>query len=163
MMNDILTTVFRRIRGRLYDRAVGMLQSGPEADDALQEAFVRLWQRRDTFAGESQAEGAAVATVRNICIDELRRRSAHPLAAEMPDMPLYDAHDDMQDVIGHVQRLIESELSLRDRSILIMRDRNGYDFDEIAEELGMTEPAVRMALSRARKTIRNIYRKQHGK
>jgi DNA-directed RNA polymerase specialized sigma24 family protein len=43
-----------------------------------------------------------------------------------------------------------------------MRDRNGYDFDEIAARFGMSESAVRVALSRARKSIRNIYRTRYG-
>ncbi|MDE5656586.1 MAG: sigma-70 region 4 domain-containing protein, partial [Muribaculaceae bacterium] len=65
-------------------------------------------------------------------------------------------------MLDTVNALIASELSSRDRDILMMRDRNGYDFDEIAAEFGMTEAAVRVALSRARKTIRNIYRARYG-
>ncbi|MDE5930111.1 MAG: sigma-70 family RNA polymerase sigma factor [Muribaculaceae bacterium] len=164
-MNDILTTVFGRIRHRLHLGAARLLQSEQEADDALQEAFVRLWQRRDSFQGEEQTEGAAVVTVRNICIDELRRRSLRletQSAAYAARSEAEEPDDCLQDVVCEVKALIETELSSRDRDILLMRDRNGYDFDEIAAEFGMTEAAVRMALSRARKTIRNIYRTRYG-
>lgn len=139
-----------------------MLSSDQAADDALQDAFVRLWMRRDCIEGETQAEGAAVTAVRNICIDELRRRAARPqgeLTDLLPEDPCSD--DERQALLERVNALIDSELSNRDRRILILRDRNGYDFDEIAAEFGMTESAVRMALSRARKTIRNIYRKRY--
>lgn len=162
-MTDILTSVFERISRRLHSSAARILDSGQDADDALQEAFVRLWQRRDSFAGECHAEGAAVATVKNICIDELRRRSTHR-ESELSDS-IEAENDDSADsraLIDRVNALIANELSSRDRLILIMRDRNGYEFDEIAAEFGMTETAVRVALSRARKTIRNLYRTRYG-
>lgn len=161
-MNDILTSVFGRLRRRLHSGAARMLSSDQAADDAIQDAFVRLWRRRDCIIGETQVEGAAVTAVRNICIDELRRRAARP-QGELTDSLPEDSDDDdeRQALFERVSALIDSELSSRDRCILIMRDRNGYDFDEIAAEFDMTESAVRVALSRARKTIRNIYRTRY--
>lgn len=141
-----------------------MLQSDQDADDALQEAFVRLWLRRDSLASESQAEGAAVATVRNICIDQIRRRNTRPQVSadeSLSETPVDDSETEIRAKVDEVSLLIESELSERDRRILLMRDRCGYDFDEIAAEFSMTEAAVRVALSRARKTIRNIYRTRY--
>lgn len=83
-MNDILTAVFGRLRMRLHSGAAMMLHSDQEADDVLQDAFERLWMQRSSFKGERHVEGAAVTTVRNICIDELRRRRARP-EAELSD------------------------------------------------------------------------------
>ena len=163
-MNDILTAVFGRLRMRLHSGAARMLHSDSEADDVLQDAFERLWKQRSSFKGERHVEGAAVTAVRNICIDELRRRSARPEAELSDAMAATDSDDraERRQLLDTVNALIASELSSRDRDILVMRDRNGYDFDEIADEFGMTEAAVRVALSRARKTIRNIYRARYG-
>ncbi len=149
---------------RLHSGAAMMLHSDQEADDVLQDAFERLWMQRSSFKGERHVEGAAVTTVRNICIDELRRRRAKPEAELSDTIAPTDGDDsaERQQLLDTVNAIIASELSSRDREILVMRDRNGYDFDEIAARFGMSESAVRVALSRARKSIRNIYRTRYG-
>lgn len=78
MALDLLTSVFTRLRPRLHSTARRLLESDDDADDAVQEAFCRLWQRRDRLSGESEAEGVSVTTVRNICIDSLRQRQSRP-------------------------------------------------------------------------------------
>ncbi len=161
-MNDILTTVFGRLRQRLHSGAARMLNSDQEAEDALQDAFVRLWQRRRSLSDESQVTGMAVTTVKNICIDVIRSRSAHPQTEVSETLAETQEDDGRQELYAEVMELIESELSERDRRILLMRDRNGYEFDEIAAELNITEGAVRVALCRARKTIRRIYTERSG-
>lgn len=104
----------------------------------------------------------AVTTVKNICIDVIRSRSAHPQTEVSETLAEVQEDDGRQELYAEVMELIESELSERDRRILLMRDRNGYDFDEIAAELNITEGAVRVALCRARKTIRRIYTERSG-
>lgn len=134
--------------------------SDVDADDALQEAFVRLWSRRKSISVDSSLEGMAEVTVRHVCIDMLRQRSHNPTVdtADVPELIDDDDGADTEAVAEAVGQLIDRHLSERHRRILIMRDRNGYDFDEIAAELGMNEAAVRVALSRARRTIRQLYR-----
>lgn len=61
-----------RIKGRLQMTARRIV-SDEAVDDALQDAFVRLWSRRSDFDSATAVEGVAVTTVRNICIDTLRR------------------------------------------------------------------------------------------
>lgn len=62
--------------------------------------------------------------------------------------------------IAEINRLIEAHLSERDREILHRHDRDGWDFDEIADHFGITQANARMILSRARKTIRTLYRER---
>ena len=92
------------------------------------------------------------------------RRRAKPEAELSDTIAATDGDDsaERQQLLDTVNAIIASELSSRDREILVMRDRNGYDFDEIAARFGMSESAVRVALSRARKSIRNIYRTRYG-
>ena len=63
-------------------------------------------------------------------------------------------------MLEEVKTLIESQLTPIQQEILQRRDYNGEEYASIAEDLGMQETAVRMQLSRARKTIRETYRKQ---
>ena len=62
-----------RLRRRLQANARRMLADDSAADDALQDAFYRLWKHRDNIVTDSQAEGMSVIAVRNTCIDALRK------------------------------------------------------------------------------------------
>ncbi len=155
-----------RIKGRLQMTARRIV-SDEAVDDALQDAFVRLWSRRSDFDSATAVEGVAVTTVRNICIDTLRRDAVrrhddiddNPSAAAVTD----DYGDDTQErreLYGEVTGLIDKELSERDRRILYLRDRDGWEMDDIALEMGISEANVRVILSRSRKIIRQIYLKR---
>lgn len=155
-----------RIKGRLQMTARRIV-SDEAVDDALQDAFVRLWSRRSDFDSANAEEGVAVTTVRNICIDTLRRDAVrrhddiddNPSAAAVTD----DYGDDRQErreLYGEVTELIDKELSERDRRILYLRDRDGWEMDDIALEMGISEANVRVILSRSRKIIRQIYLKR---
>ena len=157
MKRDFLTTAFERIRGRMT-----RMGTADEYSDDLQDAFCRLWSRRDSIADAGQAEGMLTVTVRNIHIDNLRQRSRHP-SVKMEDAgPIPDTEaesDNAEELYNEIDRIMATHLSERDRMILHLRDRNGWEFEKIAGHLGLTESNVRMILSRARKTVREIYRK----
>lgn len=156
-----MTTAFKRVRSRL--RGTGYADE--DSDDALQDAFCRLWAQRGSIKGERQAEGMLAVAARNIRIDGFRRKRMHPSvglddAGEPYELP--DETDDTDDTYRRVARLVEEVLSPRDREILFLRDRDGWDFDELSQRFGLTEANLRMIVSRSRKTVREIYRKQKG-
>lgn len=155
-----------RIKGRLQMTARRIV-SDEAVDDALQDAFVRLWSRRSDFDSATAVEGVAVTTVRNICIDTLRRDAVrrhddiddNPSAAAVTDN-YGDDTQERRELYGEVTGLIDKELSERDRRILYLRDRDGWEMDDIALEMGISEANVRVILSRSRKIIRQIYLKR---
>lgn len=165
MKDELLTSVFMRIKGRLRLTAQRIVNDD-SVDDALQEAFMRLWNRRSDFDSSNVVEGVAVTTVRNICLDTLRRNAVrrHDDIDETSSVAtiIDDSSDDEQEkreLYGEISALINSQLSERDRRILYLRDRDGWEMDEIAQEMGISEANVRVILSRSRKTIRQIYLK----
>ncbi len=161
---DILTSVFERMRTRLLAKASNVLSDDDEAHDVLQESFYRLWGKRAAINNIQQAEGLLMTTVRNLSIDMRRRRNTHPtrLINEA-----FDRHDDTayeeesrRELLNSVERIVELHLSQRDRDILLKRDRDGWEFSEIAAIHGMTEGNVRVVVVRARKTVREIYNRK---
>ena len=160
MTQDYLTSAFRRLHARLLAGS-RRLVGDDEAADALQEAFVRLWGRRSAISGETQAEGMLTTTVRRLTIDSLRRYGRLAPEEEIPEAdPPPD--DLMPDLYSKVTAIIAEQLSERDREILLRRDRDGWEFDEIAGHFGLSEGNVRLIVSRARKTVRTIYTDRHG-
>ncbi len=158
---DLLTSVFMHIRPRLLSRAGSILGDADEARDALQEAFCKLWGRRESISSVQQAEGLSMVTVRNVCIDNLRRRNPAFVdrdAASLKDVEeTHDENDDKTELLHAVERLIATKLTERQRQILYMRDKAGAEISEIADEFDISEANVRMILSRARKTVRDCY------
>lgn len=157
MERDFIISAFRSVRRRLLSRRTD------DDEDALQEAFCRLWARRSEFSTQSEAEGFLKIAARNVSIDRHRRRQNHPETdiESLERHPFMDEDPDPRlEQIAEINRLIEAHLSERDREILHRHDRDGWDFDEIADHFGITQANARMILSRARKTIRTLYRER---
>ena len=156
-MADILTETYQRIRLRLKARAGKMLSDAEAAEDALQDAFLKLWGRYE-IRNEREAEALLTRTVRNVSIDQLRKQKTVPLDRDLPEE---DVGEDRETRFRRVERMVEQELTDLQRRIIHRHEYEGATLEKIAEELGLQPPAVRMQLSRARKTIREQYRKRY--
>ena len=169
MSENYLINIFTKGRSNLLSFAHRLLQNQQDAEDALQEAFSRLWPSANQLRSSTDAERLAFVAVRNISIDKLRQQSEHPTAeigAVVDDTLLAndpEADRDRKEQFQIVSRLVCSQLSDQQQRILKMHDMQGFSYGEIAERLGMQETAVRMQLSRARKTIRECYLKCQDK
>ena len=153
---------FSKIKNRLLTVTGYLLKDQDDAEDAVQETFCRLWQIREKISDENEATAIAIKTARNICIDQLRRKKIVRYEA-LDDYENYCSDNqsqhqlEVQDEYQIVRQLIEERLSPLQQKILLMKEVEGYEIDEIAEELNMNNSAVRMNLSRARKDIRSLY------
>lgn len=156
-MADILTETYQRIRQRLKVGAGKLLADTEAAEDALQDAFVRLWGRYQVRNGR-EAEALLTRTVRNVSIDQIRKRKTVPLAGDLQEE---DVGENREALFRQVEEMVDNELTDLQRRIIRFHEYEGLTLEKIAEELGMQPPAVRMQLSRARKTIRELYKKRY--
>lgn len=150
---DAYATVFRRIGARIGR----MLSGGEDAQDILQDAFLRLWGLHD-----APADSAAIiaTTARRLAIDNHRRHARHPevsIDEQTDSLPDDDDEEARRERYDAVRRIIDSRLTPQQREVLTLRDIDGLPYAEIAVRLGVDEAAVRMRLSRARKAVRDIY------
>lgn len=165
MSKETLTSTFTELRKGFLRLAMRFLPNKEDADDALQEAFFRLWKHADQIGSREEAEALTVVTVKNLCIDTLRRRNHLPTVEldENRDESISDSTAESmekEERFRIVERIIELRLTPLQQQILHMKEYEGKKYNEIADILGMQEPAVRMQLSRARKEIRECYLKQ---
>ena len=157
MTSDILTSTFIRLRSRLRASAMRLLADDSDVEDALQDTFYRLWQRRSTIENQSQAEGLSIIAVRNTCINALRRKTQTNASVDLIPEDIADDRNEREDLYESVKSIIENRLNEREKAVIRMHDLHGYSYEEIAEELGITETNARMIVSRARKAVRQIY------
>lgn len=162
MNQEPLLSAFTRLRDNLLSMLRRILQNEDDASDAIQEAFCRLWPLRSKVKDEQEASALTVTTTRHICIDRVRQKSRFteydPESNEIQEETDND-NEQVQELFLTVKRLIDRELTENQRLILELRDFRGFEIDEIARQLNMQPTAVRMNLSRARKTIREQYKK----
>ncbi len=152
-------TVILPLREKLQTSARRILADESDVEDALQETFLRLWDVRERLDNHPNAEGFAMVTLKNICIDKTRKRRYNELPDEIPysdsNLTPY-AQTEQNDDVGLIKRIIDS-LPLIQQKVIRMRDVEGYELSEIAEIMDTEESTVRVNLSRARKTVRSKF------
>lgn len=161
-----LLLTFGRMRNMLLDTARRILHSHEDAEDALQEAFARLWSRSERIKDEEDASAMLYVTTRNVSISSLRKRNTNRNVETGQTreniVPSNEEELEREEVFCRIEEIIKLKLTPLQQDILRMREYEEHSYEEIAKMLDMQPPAVRMQLSRARKTIRECYKRhQH--
>jgi len=169
--------IIRQNNQRLYRIARSILRDDFEAEDALQEAYIRAFTRLDLFRGESQLGTWLARIVMNEALGRLRRRKppvafetgthAQETSAEIIRFPL--AHPELDPETTMAQREIRALLeraidALPEafRTVLVMRLIEGMSIEETAELLGIKPETVKTRLHRARREVKEEMEKQLG-
>ena len=158
MKQDLLTRTYLDLRERLRGSAARILGSGSAADDALQEAFYRLWRRRYPVKSSSEAEALLQTAVRHVAVSQWRHeRKTGAFPENFRETVAEDSSgpEGKERMLLAVREAVEHRLNEVQRYIVRRKEFASVSLEEIAREL---EPAaVRMNLSRARKVILEIY------
>ena len=159
---EYLATEFEHQRSHLRAVAYRMLGSISEAEDAVQEAWVRL-DRRDP-GGTEDLRGWLTVVVGRICLDMLRtRRSRRETYAGtwLPEPVVSPPTDDnpeheavLADSVGLALLVVLETLTPAERLAFVLHDIFGVPFEEIAKVVGRTPAAARQLASRARRRVR---------
>jgi len=152
-------------KDKLYRMAKRLLVSREEAEDATQEVLLKLWSKNESMEQYKSVEAFAMTMTKNFCLDRLKSKQAGNLKL---------VHSNYRDESVSVQRQLEAEDSVswverimqelpeQQKMVLQLRDVEDYDYDEIAQMLDMKPTAVRVTLSRARKTVREKLQQKHS-
>jgi RNA polymerase sigma-70 factor (ECF subfamily) len=151
-------------KDKLFRLAKRLLVSTEEAEDATQEVVLKLWNKNDDLGNYNSLEAFAMTMTKNYCLDQLKSKRASNLKLvhdnyNNREPSLLQKLED-KDSLDWVEKVI-NQLPEQQRMIIQMRDIEQYEFEEIAKILDMNETAIRVALSRGRKTIRAFMLKTH--
>ena len=160
-------SLFKQLLLPLYPRlqrvALRLLGNVEDAEDMVQEVYMKLWSRRDALPDVKDVEAYCVTLTKNMCIDRLRIAEADK--ADVDEVPtMLVATDDVEaqverhDAVEQVKQIIEA-LPEHQQQVITLRDMEDCSFEEIVEQTGLTAVNIRMLLSRARKTIRERLKK----
>jgi RNA polymerase sigma-70 factor (ECF subfamily) len=157
-----LAAAFEASRGRLRAIAYRMLGSLSDADDAVQETWLRL--SRSDADDLANLGGWLTTVVSRICLDMLRSRSARheePLGEHLPD-PVVSSLDvadpeqeaELADAVGMALLVVLDKLSPAERLAFVLHDTFAVPFDDIAPIVGRSPNAAAQLASRARRQVR---------
>lgn len=151
------------LREKLIHISKRIVEERSDAEDIVQETFLKLWQIREKLDGYDSVEALAVQVAKNLSLDKLKQ--CRPVGEDITLLSLDSGTRnpaeelEQHDMVGRVRFLI-SKLPTLQQVIIRMKDIEGYELAEIAEITGSQVEAVRMNLSRARKKIREQLMKE---
>ncbi len=164
MTQTDFTKLVLPFKDKVFRLAKRLLVSTEEAEDATQEILMKLWRNKEKIADYKNVEAFSMTMTKNFCLDRLKSKQAQNL--KIVHSNYQDNNTSLQkqvenkDSVDWVSKIIE-ELPEQQKIILQLRDIEEYDFDEIAKVVDMNPTAIRVALSRARKTIREKLTNTH--
>ena len=152
---------------RLYRMAFRLMNSREEAEDIVQEVYVKLWGMRNELGRYNSIEALSISITRNLCLDNLRRRKVNfdAMKAEQmkpeayPETP--SAYLEKKENAEMIHTLIAA-LPEPQRSLVHLRHMEGKEYEEIAEMVNMNVNAIRVSISRARKQMREMVEKKYS-
>ena len=164
MTQTDFTKLVLPFKDKVFRLAKRLLVSREEAEDATQEILMKLWKNKQKIAEYKNVEAFSMTMTKNFCLDRLKSKQAQNLkivhSNYQDNNTSLEKQVEARDSVDWVSKIIE-ELPEQQKIILQLRDIEEYDFDEIAKVVDMNPTAIRVALSRARKTIREKLTNTH--
>ena len=155
-MNDF-RNIWMPLSERFYRAAYYMLESQQDAEDAVQELYLKLWRSRDSVHGLRNPVAYGLSLLKNICLDRIRRREvrkSEPLGlAAPPESPPHDRQTDAKDMLKLVM-LEMDKLPQKQAEVMKMMVLEGMDYKEISKRTGLSQVHIRVLISTARKTLK---------
>jgi RNA polymerase sigma factor (sigma-70 family) len=151
---------------KLYQVAYRFLKNREEAEDAVQEVFIKLWNKKDELDKYNSIEALAITTIKNFCIDQLRKVRTIGIDGSNQDIPYFlnepspyeqvEREETSKILYGIIERLPEIY-----RDIVLKREIEGLSYEEIANITNQNINTLRVTMSRARGMIRAELKKQN--
>jgi RNA polymerase sigma-70 factor (ECF subfamily) len=155
------------ISRKIFRYALRLLRDNHDAEDVVQDIWMKLWDKKDQVAELKSIEAYAFRMTRNLCLDKIKLKKPQyyddredatyrfDRPAEMPDplriVELKDTMDKVNQIIG--------KLPEQQQTLLQLRDIEGMQYDEISAITGLGVNTIRVNLSRARKNLRETLHK----
>lgn len=155
---------------RVYNIALRMLQNPEDAYDISQEVFIRVFKSMKEFREEASFSTWIYRIAKNACLDELRKRKKRNIVSldenmefeegtvkrqiedEAPGPDILYESKELKDIV----KLALRHLSNDHRLVIVLRDLQGFSYDEIAKILDCPEGTVKSRINRARKALKDI-------
>lgn len=156
-MSDFLSQFSLIQKDIVFRFALRLVGDREDAKDITQDVCEKLWKKRKDLENYENIEALAIKITRDLCMDRLRHLSMKQgkLKKIKDDKKLSDQKTeyDLKELAEITKRLI-SQLPEKQKMVIHLRDVEQYEIEDMSDMLGMDVPAIRMNLSRARRSIK---------
>ena len=156
--NDVLP-----LKNVLYRLALRITMNREEAEDAVQETMIKVWNKRDSLQDINSIEAFSLTICRNIALDMTRRSARNEesldgqtFEPQVSNMPNPDEKAEQRDMLEMVKRIVDS-LPEKQKTCMQLRDFEGKSYKDIAQILSITEEQVKVNIYRARQTVKQKF------
>lgn len=158
MKAEEFKTIIIPLTGKLYRIALRLLGDSSDANDAVQEVFAKAWNMRQRLAEVNNVDAFVTTMMKNFCLDKLRTNHSSQWG-ELNDnhnVAFSESVEEklIQEDTGQLIKKIIHKLPEQQREILVMRDLEGLEFEEIQQVTKTNLNHIRVNLSRARSAVR---------
>lgn len=149
-------------KNSLYRFALRMLNNSQEAEDIVQEVFIKLWKMKNSLYQYKNIGGFAMTINKNMCYDKLRSKKQE--AVSIDSLQIENSDEDVvkkmdnDSMIEQIEKMVE-KLPEQQKTIFQLRDIEGYEYEDISKILSLSINTVRVNLSRTRKRIKESLQK----
>ena len=146
MNKETFKQTYLPLSASMYRTAYRILGNPEDAEDMVQEAYMKLWKQRDTLDGILDARAYAVTSVKNLCLDTIRKRHLSYEDYGKTERTMAAASTPYTETIHSeeaalLHRYIDS-LEEPQHTVVVMRDIGGYSFEEIASVVQLKEAHI---------------------
>lgn len=152
---------FLPYHGKLYGIAYKFLGNQNDAEDIVQETYIKLWRRREELESLINPESYAVTLLKNSCLDFIRKVKPELSSICETNIPSADSlitQIENRDQLVYIRDIME-QLPVQQKQVVQLKIWDNLSNEEIEKLTGLTQGNIKMIISRARKTIKELYKK----
>ena len=164
MTRTDFSELVQQLSRKLYGYAFRILRNQEEAEDAVQEIFIKLWKMKGKLVEYISIDALAITMTKNYCIDQIRKQkniyNEEPGAQVYHQMTSPSPHEQMESLESNeiIYKIIDKLPEIY-KVMIRLRDIEGFSYEEIAEKTNHNINTLRVTISRARRIIRDEYKK----
>ncbi len=163
MSNDKFHRLILPLKNKLYRLALSIVRDRREAEDIVQDVFLKLWSKKDEWEEIENIEAYCFRSTKNLALDRIASieiRKTESISPELQANFFIDTETPFgqiteQEQINYINKCIE-ELSENQKMVFQLREVEGMSYKEISESLDISEDLVKVSLFRARNKIKNF-------
>lgn len=147
--------IYKRYSAKVYAKCISMLKNESQAQDAVQDIFIRVITKLSAFNNRSKFSTWLYAVTYNHCIDFIRRNRKYKVEEMPEDLNIEFEEDHIADKllletkIIHLKKVLD-EIPVKDKSILLMKYQDGMSIKDLSNIMDKSESAVKMQIKRAK-------------
>lgn len=151
---DSYERIVHMLQARVFNFVLRMTANEQDAEDVVQEAFVKAWRNLRAYDGRSKFTTWLYAIAKNTALNKLRSRRPHEPLDEHSQLPAPDVSGDGSHSVWTLARTLKPKFF----EALFLHYAEGFSMEEIAEITGSNSISVRVTLHRARAALKKKYR-----